>query len=184
MTAPIEPPRISFVNLVTNEELRCEINPDSLDLRGRAVYGRAEVGGLSYRPLSYLGSDNPAAEIEVILSQQYRDRLRRRSGESPNIADHVAWLISLAYPAAEQDFAYSGPPDVLFVWPGTARLVVRVTEWEVIARDFDAHTLAMTYAVVRLGIEEKRTTRPLMADVVRNGLMRAAATSETRLVGG
>lgn len=168
------PPRASLVNLVDNTELPFLFNPQSWEETIQAKYNRGLVVGLSHERLSYKNTSNNVIPLELILSQMAQDRLANEADSTPPIRQQKAWLQSLAYPQSSQDFGFVGPPQVLFIWPGEARLIGRITKASFMRRTFSNRSLRATLIVAKLTFEEDVEQRRLMEDVQLMGSLVAS----------
>lgn len=163
------PPSASLINLSTNERYDFLFNPQSFDEKFEAKYDRTQIIGLSHERLSYKNTSNNVVPLELYLSQLAQDQRTGTAGSSPTIMSQKAWLQSLVYPASSQDFGYVGPPQVLFVWPGSARMIGRITKVSFLHRAFSNRNLHSTQIVAKIEFEEDVERRRLMEDVQRNG---------------
>lgn len=164
------PPRVSMVNLATGDEFEFLFNPQTFDEKLEAKFNRTVVNGLSHERLSYINTSNNVIPLELYMSQMAQDHLTGRAGSRPYIATEAKrWLQSLVYPVEDQDYGYTGPPQVLFVWPTMARLIGRVTKVEFTHRAFSPRTLAAHQMICKLSVEEDVARRRLMDEVLRIG---------------
>lgn len=173
------PPRVSLVNLATGDEFEFLFNPQTFDEKLEAKFNRTVVNGLSHERLSYINTSNNVIPLELYMSQLAQDHLTGQAGSRPYIAtERKRWLQSLVYPVEDQDYGYTGPPQVLFVWPRMARLIGRVTKVEFTHRAFSVRTLAAHQMIAKLSIEEDVAQRRLMDEVLRIGSNAATNSPE------
>lgn len=164
------PPRASLINLETNDEYPFLFNPETLEEAFEAKYDRIAPIGLSHERLSFKNTGNDTIPIELYLSQLAQDSLAGQGGSRPFVGtQQKRWLQSLVYPVESQDYAFRGPPQVLFIWPRVLRLVGRIMKVSFLHRAFSPRTLATTQLVARLAFEEDVSRRRLMSDVLRLG---------------
>jgi len=164
-----DPPKASLVNLATNEEHEFQFNPQIMQETIEAKYNRTLINGLSHERLSYKNTSNNVIPIELYMSQLLQDKQTNIANSSPTILQRKAWLQSLIYPVSNEDFGYTGPPQVLFIWPKVARLIGKVMRVSFLHREFSNRNLSTIRLVAKLRFEHDISRRLLMEDVQING---------------
>jgi hypothetical protein len=159
------PPRASLVNLATDEQYDFMFNPQTWKESVQAKYNRLQINGLSHERLGYKNTTNDLIPLELYLSQLAQDQMAGQGDSSPPIGQQKAWLQSLCYPVASQDYGYVGPPQVLFIWPHEARMICKVLNASFLHRTFSNRSLASVQIVATLTLEEDVQRRRLMEEV-------------------
>jgi len=119
------PPRVTLVNLDTQERMECLINPETLTERLSVIYRRLSVPGVGHQMLQYDSTSNRMVPgLELVLDK----RIGTQSASDPDITAFRDFLRSVARP--EQIDLPSAPPTVLFVWPKVLSIECVLSEVE------------------------------------------------------
>jgi hypothetical protein len=151
------------VNLVTLEGFKVQYNPERLAEEVSATWNSVAVPGWSYEVLhfSHTGSHTLSVALKFLAAN---------TEELNGLTELKRFLLSLLYPVADGE----APPDVLFIWPGTARMIVVVKQ---VSIDNEAFNRAgqVTEYTAQLSLVERREYQLTSADVRRLGSEREDA---------
>jgi hypothetical protein len=119
------PPRVTLVNLDTQQRMECLINPETLTEKLSVIYRRLSVPGVGHQMLQYDSTSNRMVpSLDLVLDK----RLGRMSAGDPDILAFRDFLRTVARPA--QVDLPSAPPTVLFVWPKVLSIECVLSELE------------------------------------------------------
>jgi len=162
------PPRAALVNLADNTRLDFLVNPSQVREAISAEYERIAPLGLSHQVLQYKGTTNLKLPLELYHSKRLNQRLSDNV-QAMTIGEMRAWLMSLLFPVASQEYVRKSPPEVLFVWPNVWRLRARVIDVTTQHEEFDNETLGMVRFVATVSLESVLSRRKLMEDIKSEG---------------
>jgi hypothetical protein len=118
-------PRVTLVNLDTQERMECLINPETLTEKLSVIYRRLSVPGVGHQMLQYDSTSNRIVpSLELVLDK----RLGKQPASDPDIIRFRDFLRKIARPA--QVDLPSAPPTVLFVWPKVLSMECVLSELE------------------------------------------------------
>jgi hypothetical protein len=157
------PERLGLMNLATLEGFKVQYNPERVKERVGAEWRAVAVPGFSHDKLYF--SNTKSHELAWALKF-----LADNTADLTAITDLKRFLLSLVYPVEDG----TSPPDVLFIWPGTVRMVVVI---KMIDIDNEAFNRAgqMTEFTAQIEAIERRTYQLTSADVRRLGSEREDA---------
>jgi hypothetical protein len=163
--APRTAPRMSLGNLVTNDVLTAQFNPDELERTVEVAYARLAPMGHSHEVLQYQFRKNEKLDYTLTF-----DRLSREGGSREDV---TALLDAMTVGSREaQDIPSGGAPDVLMLWPAVLVMKIRLTTLRYNYKRFASSDGTPTYFTVKVTVEESRTTRLYAEDIRARGLRR------------
>jgi len=119
------PPRVTLVNLDTQERMECLINPETLSEKLSVIYRRLSVPGVGHQMLQYDSTSNRTVpNLELVLDK----RIGKPFAGDTDILRFRDFLRKVAGPA--QADLPSAPPTVLFVWPKVLTIECVLSEVE------------------------------------------------------
>jgi hypothetical protein len=178
-------PRASLTNTQTNERLECQFNPASFVERIAAAYSQDQIlfgtrqvthwGGTasSEIPLELYFAITGVPAIEQGVPPGRFTEKTEGLGRAPQIAEQ--FLKACMYPDRERGF--SDPPDVIFEWPNTIRIFVRILSVEFEYTDIDQRFGLPNTLKATVMLREVPRARIRSGEVRTKGSRRAALES-------
>jgi hypothetical protein len=134
------PPRVTLVNLDTQQRMECLVNPETLTERLSVIYRRLSVLGVGHQMLQYDSTSNRVIPgLEFVLDK----RIGKQSDSDPDLTAFTDFLRAVARPA--QVDLPSAPPTVLFVWPKVLSMECVLSEVEFRYQAFGAEGDLLMY---------------------------------------
>jgi len=134
------PPRVTLVNLDTQERVECLINPETLTEKLSVIYRRLSVPGVGHQMLQYDSTSNRMIPgLELVLDK----RIGKQSATDPDLVAFRDFLRRVARPA--QDDLPSAPPTLLFVWPKVLSIECVLSDLEFRYQVFGADGALLMY---------------------------------------
>jgi len=117
----IKGPKITLLNLETDELFEVPIRPDALTEQVEVGYSRGQIIGLTHQPLQYVNTGNrKLPSIAFNVDQHF-------AGEDEDIMQLRHFLMAAT---VEEDGA-GGPARITFVWPGVITFTGVITNLSV-----------------------------------------------------
>jgi len=134
------PPRVTLVNLDTQERMECLINPETLTEKLSVIYRRLSVPGVGHQMLQY---DSTSNRVVPGLELAFDRRIGKPSVSEADIVAFRDFLRKVAQPA--QVDLPSAPPTVLFVWPKVLSIECVLSDLEFRYQAFGAEGELLMY---------------------------------------
>ena len=159
------PPKLVFVNLVSNDELEAQFNPTQLSEQIEANWAHQTVPGQSHEPLQFVNTANFKLDIELffraINTTEYEEIHRARRQ-----------ILSWVYPRdVDGDISGGGAPRILVYWPGMLSLTCVLTSVGITHQRFNKNGRSVQFNC-RLQLEEIRDTRLHFDEVAEDNVLR------------
>lgn len=164
--------KLHFVNLVTQESVAVQYNPQQFEETVEVLYARIGILGMPHQALQYLGTGNHQLRMDIFH-------------DSTTLAVHQAgkavrnFLLSLCYPkhleaGDEAGILTGAPPRVLVAWPRVLSMTCRLSGLRFVNQRFNRHGDLVQFTA-SVSFEEVRDVRLTGVEVRRRGTLRASS---------
>jgi len=159
------PPKLTIVNLVSNDELEVQFNPTQLMEQIEVNWSRQTVPGQSHEPLQFVNTANFKIDLELFFRALTEDELTKI---------HFArrQILSWAYPRdIGGDIVGGGAPRLLLLWPQMLSITCVMTSVQITHSRFNSKGKSVSFTA-RVALEEIRDVRLHFDEVAEDNVLR------------
>lgn len=163
MSYDLTPDKVLLLNMVTEDSIAVQYNPEQLKEQIGVSYADLTVPGNSHKRSHFINTEN----VNYTFDLQYR-AIGKGPAEYARIQRARLFLKALAHPWKSNAITRGGAPRVLFVWPELVSLTCKIKSLEFTYTNFrlTGGPIAFTVAVV---LEEVRDVFVSMDDILEQG---------------
>lgn len=164
-TAP--PARVTICNLLTQEEVEVQFNPEKLEEEVSINWAKLHIPGHGHQLQQFVNTNNHGVALELYYRATNEEEMKR-------LEETRKFLLSLCYPSeAAGDVVSGAPARVLFVWPNLFAFTCYVQKVKLVHVSF-AQDGRPTRFNATLELEEVRDGRLTSEEVRANGTRRSS----------
>ena len=161
-------PKVTFINMSTNEVLEAQFNPSTFDEDIAVNYAALTVPGLSHQVLQFIHTNNMKYGFELFFHA-----VNGGPTELERIREARKFLLSVCHPRQATTILRGGAPRVLFVWPGIVALSCVVRSLKFKHNRFNKLAEPIAF-LVKVMLEEIRDLSVSSAEIRATGTQRGA----------
>jgi hypothetical protein len=161
-------PRMTLVNVATQEYVTVQFNPAEFEETIGAAYARQVVPGLSHKVLQFINTEN-----ETFTFDLFHQATNGGPEDLAAILLSRRFLLSVCHPRRADGLIGAGAPRVMFIWPKLITLTCVVTSVKLKYTRFNGEGAPVSF-IATTTLEEIRDTHVTAEDILELGTQRGA----------
>ena len=166
-SAAARAPRLTLVNLATQDTLEAQFNPTEFEEALGVIYARHTVPGLSHTVKHFVNTDDVKFKLTLFQRAETIKELEL-------IKAARVFLYAACHPRKVDALIKGGAPKLLFVWPKTISLAVVITGLKFRYTQFNREGDPVSWEAA-CDLEELRESVVTMEDIITQGTIRSSA---------
>lgn len=165
----VTPPRMTLVNMATNEVIEAQANPPEFEESVSVTYARHAIPGLSHQPIQFTHTENTKYKLSLeFMAANYG------AAGLASMLEARKFLLSLCHPRQATSYRQAGAPRALFIWPNLISLSCFVTGLRFSYRRFNIEGYPVEFSA-DLDLEEVRDELVTSEQIRAQGTQRGSS---------